>query len=60
MIASDDAISAISRGHIAELKGLANPPEPVKQVMSALLLLLDANSLEWASAKKLLASPSFK
>ena len=29
-------------------------------MLSALLLLLDADSLEWASAKKLLASPTLK
>ena len=60
MQASDDAINSITRNQIAELKSLSNPPEAVKQVTYALLVLFDSESLDWISAKKFISNPSFK
>ena len=60
MQASEEAISAITRNQIAELKALANPVEAVKHVMSALLLLMNADDLEWSTARKLIAGVGFK
>ena len=60
MQASEEAISALNRNQIAELKAQANPVEAVKHVMSALLLLMNADDLEWSSARKLIGGPGFK
>jgi dynein heavy chain len=60
MQASEEAISEISKNEISELKSFSKPVEAVKHVMSALLLLLDADSIEWACARKVMSSPDFK
>lgn len=60
MEAADEAISAIPKANITELRAFNNPPETVKEVMSALLLLLDSHSLDWTTARKVLASQNFK
>ena len=60
MQAADDAIISINRNCIAELKALINPPEAVKQVMYALLILFDTDLIDWASAKKFISDTNFK
>jgi hypothetical protein len=36
------------------------PAEAIKKVMNALLILFDADSIDWITAKKFISNPSFK
>lgn len=56
--AAVDALKALRRQDIDEIKRFANPPEPVKLVMDAVLVLLQEKP-GWENAKKVMADMQF-
>ena len=54
-----EIINTLKKGDIQELKSYAAPPQPVKNILKATLLVFGERDWEsWQGAKKLMASPS--
>lgn len=50
-------VNSIGLGDIKVLAGLKNPPPDVKEVMSAVLILLGEKKTDWANAAPYLKEP---
>lgn len=56
-----EELNGVEKNHITELKSMMNPPEPVKQVLSAVQCLTknQFKKYEWIDIKKSLADPGY-
>jgi len=59
LTAAQEAVQCLTAPLIAEVRGYATPPAPVKMVLSAVMLLLGSGQ-EWEEIKQRLMSPHFK
>ena len=57
--AAAEALNSLTKGDINETKSFVKPPPAVENVMSAVLILRKAPSLDWTEAKKHLGDMNF-
>lgn len=55
-----EAVGAIKSDHLNEIRSLKMPPEPIADVLSAVLMLLGVDDTSWLSMKKFLGKRGVK
>eukprot|EP00754_Rhynchopus_humris_P034627 Rhum_TRINITY_DN15982_c0_g1::Rhum_TRINITY_DN15982_c0_g1_i1::g.162572::m.162572/K10408/DNAH; dynein heavy chain, axonemal len=56
---AQDALKTLEKKDIDQIKSYAKPPEAVEKTMNAVILLLGAAKLDWATAKQFMADTRF-
>ena len=59
LLEAEEALNKLDKKEISEVKSYSQPPEAVRTVMEAVMIILSSEKPSWANSKKLLSEPDF-